>query len=84
MAELDILWDLDADPHGNVQHIAQHGLTKDEVADVLDDPEGEDVSRSSRQPIVFGRTRHGDRIAVVYEQVDKNTVYPITAFRIED
>ena len=26
-----VLWDLDDDPDGNVQHIAEHGLTIDEV-----------------------------------------------------
>ena len=25
------IWDLDDDPEGNVQHIAERGLTKDEV-----------------------------------------------------
>lgn len=84
MAYLHILWDLDDDPAGNVQHIALHGLTKDDVADVLNKPEGEDQSRSSGQPIAFGRTRHGERIAVVYERIDDDTVYPITAFFVED
>lgn len=30
-----VLWDLDGDPDGNVQHIAEHGITVDEVEDVL-------------------------------------------------
>ena len=81
MAYPHLLWDLDDDPEGNVQHVARHGLTK---ADVMNDPEGEDQSRSSGQPIAFGRTRHGERIALVYEQIDDDTVYPITAFPVED
>lgn len=28
-----IIWDLDDDPDGNVQHCAEHGVTKDEVED---------------------------------------------------
>ncbi len=28
---LGIIWDLDDDPDGNVQHIAQHGITKEEA-----------------------------------------------------
>lgn len=84
MTYLNILWDLDDDPAGNVQHIARHGLTKDDVADVLNNPEGEDRSRSSGQPIVFGLTRRGERIAVVYEEIDEDTVYPITAFSVEE
>ena len=30
-----IVWDLDEDPDGNVQHIAEHGVTVGEVEDVL-------------------------------------------------
>jgi hypothetical protein len=30
-----ILWDLDDDPNGNVQHCAQHGVTKTDVEEVL-------------------------------------------------
>jgi hypothetical protein len=33
--ETILIWDLDDDPDGNVQHIAEHGLTKDEVASVF-------------------------------------------------
>jgi DNA-binding XRE family transcriptional regulator len=30
-----IIWDLEDDPNGNVQHCADHGITKDEVEEVL-------------------------------------------------
>jgi hypothetical protein len=30
-----ILWDLDDDPDGNVQHVAEHGLTVEEVEEAL-------------------------------------------------
>lgn len=33
-----IIWDLDDNPEGNVAHIAEHGITKDEVEDVLGNP----------------------------------------------
>ncbi len=26
-----LIWDLDDDPDGNVEHCAQHGVTKEEV-----------------------------------------------------
>ena len=38
MATISVIWDSDDDPRGNVQHIAQHGVTKDEVEEVLDGP----------------------------------------------
>ena len=77
-----ILWDLDDDPRGNVQHIARHGLTKDDVEDAFDNPAGTDTSRSSGRPVVFGGTRTGRHIMVVYEVIDASTVYPITAYDV--
>lgn len=77
-----ILWDRDDDPHGNVQHIARHNVTMDEVEDVLKNPTGTDMSRSSRRPVVFGETSRGRHIMVVYEVVDASTVYPITAYDV--
>jgi uncharacterized DUF497 family protein len=77
-----ILWDLDDDPRGNVQHIAKHNLTKDDVEDVFQSPKGTDTSRSSGRPVIFGNTRTGRHIMVVYEVIDASTVYPITAFDV--
>lgn len=77
-----ILWDRDDDPRGNVQHIARHGLTREDVEDVFDNPTGTDISRSSGRPVVFGDTRTGRHIIVVYEEIDASTVYPITAFDV--
>jgi len=33
-----IIWDLDEDEEGNVQHMAEHGIEKDDVAHVFDHP----------------------------------------------
>lgn len=35
MAWLDIVWDLEDEPEGNVRHLAEHGVSQDEVAEVL-------------------------------------------------
>jgi hypothetical protein len=32
-------WDLEDDPEGNVQHIAEHGITAEEAEEVLRQPE---------------------------------------------
>jgi len=77
-----ILWDRDDDPDGNVQHCAKHGVTKEEVEDVLENPSDEDISRSSGRPVAFGDTREGRHLMVVYEQVDDDTVYPVTAYDV--
>jgi hypothetical protein len=77
-----ILWDRDDDAGGNVQHIAAHNLTKEEVEHVFENPTGTDTSRSSGRPVVFGETGTGRYIMVVYEVVDASTVYPITAYEV--
>ncbi|MDZ4778929.1 MAG: hypothetical protein SGJ19_01595 [Planctomycetia bacterium] len=80
MAFRFVLWDLDADPHGNVQHCLRHHVSKEEVEYVLSNPTYETISRSSGYPIVFGVTAEGRQIFVVFERIDDDTVYPVTAF----
>ena len=82
-----IIWDLPDDPDGNVAHIEEHGLTIDEVEEVLLDPQNPiDGSRSSNRSMTFGFTSAGQYIAVVWEIVDDTplTVRPITAYEVEE
>lgn len=82
MPIFDFIWELTE--NGNVAHIAEHGLTPDDVEPIVLNPDRVGVSRSSGRPIAFGETKDGRVIAVVYDQIDKFTVYPITAFEVED
>jgi len=78
-----IVWDLEDDASGNVQHIAEHGITMDEVEDVLLDDQNETIiSRESGNPITFGWTSAGQYIAVPWESVcdDPRMIYPLTAY----
>lgn len=84
MPLIDILWDLPDDPNGNLQHIAEHGLVPTDVEFVMNNPVKWGRSRSSGLPMVSGRLSSGERVVVVYEQVDELSVYPITAYRVED
>jgi uncharacterized DUF497 family protein len=77
-----ILWDRDDDPNGNVQHIARHNLTREDVEDVFDNPTGTGTSRTSGRPVVFGETRNGRYIMVAYNRVDATTVRPVTAYDV--
>lgn len=77
-----IIWDLDDDPNGNVQHCAEHCVSKEEVEEVLDNPTDCDVSRSSDRPMVFGETTTGRHLVVIYEEIDADTVYPVTAYDV--
>jgi hypothetical protein len=76
-------WDLDDDPRGNVQHIAEHDISKEEVEEVLDHPEGIEQSRSSGLFIAFGETSIGRLIAVIYEEIDDESAYPVTAYEVD-
>jgi hypothetical protein len=56
----------------------------EDVNAVLMDPDETGVSRTSGRPIAFGSTPDGRYICVVYEEIDRYTLYPVTAFAIED
>jgi hypothetical protein len=77
-----IIWN--EEPGGNVEHIEEHGLTVDEVEQVLANPERKGVSRSSGLPCVFGTVPDGGYIIVVYELVDPDTIYPVTAYEVAE
>lgn len=77
-----IIWN--DEPAGNVEHIEEHGLTVDDVEQVLANPESEGVSRSSGLPCVFGHTPDGTHIIVVYELIGADTVYPVTAYEVPE
>jgi hypothetical protein len=77
-----IIWN--DEPGGNVEHIEEHGLTVDDVEHVLAHPDREDVSRSSGLPCVFGTAPDGRYIIVVYEAVDADTIYPVTAYEVPE
>ena len=82
MAFTSIIWDMDDDPEGNVQHCAEHGVTPEEVEEVLQNASDADFSRSSGRPVVFGDTITGKHLIVVYEEIDADMVYPITAYEV--
>jgi uncharacterized DUF497 family protein len=77
-----IIWN--EEPGGNVEHIEEHGLGIEDVETVLANPEHQRTSRSSGQPCVFGYTPDGVHIIVVYEQIDDDTIYPITAYEVPE
>ena len=84
MPWVDAIWDLPDDPHGNVQHIAEHGLTPVDVEHVLNNPERHAVSRSSGRTITYGYTPSHEYIVVIHDEIDESTVYPITAYLVEE
>ena len=84
MKFVQIIWDDDDLPEGNVQHIAEHGLTMEDVEYVLENPTKEEISSSTGRPCCFGHTPEGDFIIVVYEQADGDVIYPVTAYEVPE
>ena len=84
MSYLQILWDEDDNPEGNVQHIAEHGLTIEDVEFVIENAESESVSRSSDRPCVFGTTPCGEHIIVIFEELKDDIIYPVTAYEVPE
>jgi hypothetical protein len=79
-----VIWDLEDDPYGNYVHIVvEHGVSQDEVDDVVCNPTNPTTeSDSSGRPITFGWTQTGRHLAVVWELVsdDPYTIKPVTAY----
>ena len=81
-----IAWDAEDDPDGNYQHIVGAGeVTAEEVEEVLSARHGnypDAYSDTSGNPIIFGTTSSGKRIAVVYSDesdADLVIIRPVTA-----
>jgi len=81
-------WDSEDDPRGNAYHIADNGLSIDEVEDVIYDPRSRPVqSRSSMRPALIGQTSTGKTIIVIYERHNDAgilVVRPVSAYEIEE
>jgi len=71
MDDVSVLWDLEDDPDGNVQHIAENDLSVEEVEDVCSIPttRSRSAERTTRCLFTFGWTSTGRHIAVVWETV---------------
>jgi YD repeat-containing protein len=78
-----IIWDLENDPNGNVQHLARHHVTPDEAEEVLIDPRSvTTISKSSGEQITYDYTGAGRYLAVAWQMVSDDPLIarPITAF----
>jgi uncharacterized DUF497 family protein len=88
MEDALIDWDDPDDPLGNTAHIAEHGLSPEEVESVLRSPDAiEDSSDSSGRTILTGYALTGRRVCVAYDvlnPVDPLVIRPVTAFEPDD
>ena len=81
MAWYDFFWTYEED--GNAGHVAEHGLTTEDVEHAVRHAWGRDVSASSGERILFGPALDGGELCVVYELLDEITCYVITAYRTD-
>ncbi len=78
MVWFELLWDGEND-----EHIAEHGLTIEDVEYAVENSIKTHVSRSSGRPMIEGYTPDGRVIMVVFEYLDDVTIYPVTAYEVE-
>ena len=77
-----IIWD--TTPGGNVEHVEEHGLEPEEVDHVLLNADSIATSQTTGRPCVFGHTPDGRYIIVVYEEIDRDTIIPWTAYEVPE
>lgn len=65
-----------------IDHLSQHGVTSEEFEEIVSDPECEDVSRSTGNPVAFGSTSEGRYLCCVYKRLDDDTIEPVTAYDV--
>jgi uncharacterized DUF497 family protein len=80
-----IEWDELDDMRSNTAHIAEHGVTQDEVQEVLTTVPDSKVfrSRSSGRPAVIGDTAAGRTLFVAFERRKEGgdiLITPVTAY----
>jgi uncharacterized DUF497 family protein len=67
-----------------IEHLAEHDVTPDEFEEIVSDPEYEDVSRSSGNPLAIGYTNEGRHLCCVFRLLDEDTIEPVTAYEVND
>ena len=63
MTDFEFIWD--DQPGGNVEHIADNGLSSEDVQCAFETIVRRDISRSSGRPMIFGYTPDWRLIAVI-------------------
>jgi hypothetical protein len=67
-----------------IEHLAEHDVTPQEFEDVVSNPDYEDASRSTGNPIAFGITSDGRQLCCVFRRLDDDTIEPITAYEVSE
>ncbi len=65
-----------------IDHLAEHEVTPEEFEEVVNNPDFEDVSRSTGNPIAFGVTSAGRSLCCIFKRLDADTLVPVTAYDV--
>ena len=76
----EFLWD-DEPESGNAAHVAEHGLSPEDVEHAFHNMLRETISRSSGHRALFGLTPDDRVLFVVYEEIDDGLIYVFTPTR---
>jgi hypothetical protein len=67
-----------------VEHLAEHGLSQDDFEHVVCNPTSKGFSRSSGLPCIWGHSEDGRHVIAVYEEIDDDTILPVTACEVPE
>jgi hypothetical protein len=65
-----------------IDHLAEHEVAPEEFEEDVGNPDCEDISRSTGNPIAFGSTSEGRYLCCVFRRFDGDTVEPVTAYDV--
>jgi hypothetical protein len=65
-----------------IAHLAEHDVTSEEFEEVVTNPECEDVSRSTGNPVAFGSTSTGRHLCCVFKRLGDDLIEPVTAYDV--
>ena len=71
------VWTLDT-----IDHLAEHDVTPEEFEEIVSNPDPEDISRSTGNPLAFGSTSTGRYLCCVFRRLGDDTIEPLTAYEI--
>jgi hypothetical protein len=67
-----------------VEHLAEHGVSREDFEEAVSNPTRVGVSRSSGRPCCWGDAVDGRHLFCVYEFLDDMTIIPVTAYELSD
>ena len=65
-----------------VEHLAEHGVSQEDFAEVVSEPERRGESRSTSRPCCWGETSDGRYLFCDCEYLDAISIIPITAYEV--